>query len=148
MNQNLRRDVARSHSACGPSGPSTCSSIFVLCDLFLLLQLFSLVTLRLRDKVLPSAIRMSDDSSKEKLRVFKKEGEGSLQASCQAPTDPRLRRKNCLQVLVPTLRMNGTIPSFLLHAIMTCTGKTLPFIHGFKTRQVSVWLCPPPYIHH
>ena len=66
----------------------------------------------------------------------KLEGEGSLQTSCQASTDPRLKCKSCLQALVHTLRMNGAIPSFLLYAIMTCTGDI--FIHGFKTRQVSV----------
>jgi hypothetical protein len=60
---------ATQHGA--PSGASTCSSIFVLCDLSLLLQLFSLVTIRLGDKVLPYAIRMSADISMERLRVFK-----------------------------------------------------------------------------
>jgi hypothetical protein len=75
----------------------------------------------------------------------KSEGEGSLQVSFQAPTDPRLKLKSCLQALVSTLRMNGVIHSFLLHATMTCTGKTLSFIHGFKTRKVSVLLsCRPP----
>ena len=61
---------ATQHGA--PSGASTCSSIFVLYDLSLLLQLFNLVTIRLGDKVrvLSSAVRMSDDSPMERLRVF------------------------------------------------------------------------------